>query len=385
MPADEAPMSAEEWAALDAIEATMAQPPGQTSPTDTNVGNLAALLRATAPRADEQYRRRLRAALITAATQRRIPAPRFSRRQLLAAGLTVATLGGAALGAPQARAALSAVLGGGSRTRTMTAPVVERGTRLPLDLTADPQYWVGPEQAQRAYFLTNIYRERWAQRQQLQRPPQAGAVVTLPNGAQLPIPVYLPDPFRWQGITATNQVNVPSEYITEKNGGGGGSGLPWERFPTYNNTIGTYLIGGDPNDHFIILQQFRVNPDEAIIVSIFQMLVPTTVPPMGSPKAPPAAGRYGERTTLGIIVEPARDDHIGIAVQTGPGTLHAITVAGTAAWQFGGIWTAEGQWLNDGTWRSLVWSRDGYLYCLSAETLTEAELLRVAASLPALP
>lgn len=385
MRADEASLTAEERATLDAIEAALAQPSDTASPSGTDVGNLAALLRRTAPHADERYRLRLRARVLAVATQRRAATPRFTRRQILAAGLTAATLGGAALAAPQARAAFAALLGGTPSTRALSAPVVERGTRLPLDLTANPHYWVGPEKAQRAYFLTHIYRERWAQRQQLQTPPQAGDIVALPNGSQLPIPAYLPDPFRWQGLTATNEVNVPFQYITEKNGGGGGSGLPWEKFPAYDNTIGTYLIGGDPHDHFIILQQFRVNPDEAIIVSTFQMVVPTVVPPQGSPKAQPSAGLYGERTTLGVIVEPARDDQVGITVQAGPGSLQATTVAGATAWQFGGVWTADGQWHDDGTWRSLVWSRDGYLYCLSAEQLTAAELRRVAESLPALP
>ena len=84
------------------------------------------------------------------------------------------------------------------------------------------------------------------------------------------------------------------------------------------------------------------------------------------------------------IVERARDDQVGISVQAGAGALQTTTVAGTAAWQFGGVWTADGRWHDDGTWRSLVWSRDGYLYCLSAEQLAAPELLRVAESLPAL-
>lgn len=384
MRADEA-LTTEERDTLDAIEAALVQPHGHASLVGTDVGNLAALLRESAPRADEQFRQRLRAELLTT-IERRTPARRFTRRQMLAAGLTAATLGGAVFAAPQARAALVALLNGRTPTRTLSAPVVERGTRLPLDLTASPSYWVGPENAQRVYFLTNIYRERWVQRQQLQAPLQAGDIVTLPNGAELPIPAYLPAPFRWQGITATNEVNVPFQYITEKNGGGGGDReLPWARFPPYDNKIGAYLIGGDPNDHFLILQQFRVNPNEAIIVSTFQVLVPTTVPPIGSPKVPPSAGLYGERTTLGVIVEPARDDQVGISIQAGAGALQPAAVAGATAWQFGGVWTADGQWHDDGTWRSLVWSRDGYLYCLSAEQLPAAELLRVAESLPALP
>jgi hypothetical protein len=113
-------------------------------------------------------------------------------------------------------------------------------------------------------------------------------------------------------------------------------------------TRDTYLIGGDPTDRFLILQQLRPDPQQGVIVSAFPIDVPAQTPPYAN--AP--AGFFGQRTALGLLVEPARDE-AGLTVQAGPNALHTTTEGGAAAWWFGSQWTDDGHWI------TLVWPRDG--------------------------
>lgn len=386
---DEQPLTAEEHAALIIIEAALAHPHTALDNTDTaDLAGLAALVQRSAPQADPAYRLHLRERVRAEAARHPAHSRLITRRRLLAAGLAAATIGGATLAAPQAHAALSSLLGLATPPLTTAPLVVERTTPLPLALAGSHPGWQGPDDAQREYYLGTIVRERWALDVRFgTRPePPAGSIVTLPGGRALPIPGYLPADFHWQGITVSDggpPNTIPYDYTGVGGGGtagGGGSGMPWERSLQYDHRVAVSLIGGDPTDRFLILQQLRPDPQHRVSVSAFLM----DVPPQALPSANAIPRSYGQRTVLGILVEPARDQ-AGLTVQAGPGALHTTTVGGTAAWWFGGQWDEGGQWVDDGHWLSVVWPRDGYIYCLAAQDVGLPEALRVAESLPPAP
>jgi len=387
---DEQPLTAEERDALIAIEAALARPPTATGTADAaDLTGLTGLVRRSAPQADPAYRLHLRERVRAEAARQRPPTRLFTRRRLLAAGLAAATVGGATLAAPHARAALSGLLGLAPPSLTTAPIVVERTTPLPFAMAGNHPGWQGPDDAQREFYLGTLIHERWTLDPRFGAGigPPAGSIVALPAGHSLPIPGYLPTDFRWQGITvsAGDAANtIPYPFLGQASGGaaggGGGSGLPWERPLQYDHRVAAYLIGGDPTDRFLILQQLRPDPQHRVIVSAFLMDAPPQMPP--DPNAQPRS--YGQRTVLGILVEPARDE-AGLAVQVGPNALHATTVSGAAAWWFGGQWDEGGQWIDDGHWISLVWPRDGDIYCLSGQDVGLTELLRVAESLPPAP
>jgi hypothetical protein len=385
---DDQTLTAEERAALVAIEDALARPPAATdAAAAADLAALTALVRRSAPQADPAYRLRLRARVRAEAARQRPPARLITRRRLLVAGLAAATVGGATLAAPHARAALGGLLGLAPPPPTTAPLAVERAMPLPFAVGGSRPGWQGPDNAQREYYLHTLLQERWALNARFgtRAAPPAGSIVALSGGRPLPIPGYLPADFEWQGIMVSDggpPNTIPYEYIGQGGGGGGGggSGLPWERPLRYDHRVAAYLIGGDPTDRFLILQQLRPDPQRGVIVSAFQM----DVPPQASPRANAPSGSSGQRTALVILVEPARD-YAGLAVQVGPNALHATTVGGATAWWFGGQWDATGQWIDDGRWISLVWSRDGDIYCLSGQDLGLTEVLRVAESLPPLP
>ncbi|MCZ7666891.1 MAG: DUF4367 domain-containing protein [Chloroflexi bacterium] len=46
------------------------------------------------------------------------------------------------------------------------------------------------------------------------------------------------------------------------------------------------------------------------------------------------------------------------------------------------MWNANGEWVPDKTWRSLVWEQGDHVYHLAGQDLSLEELLSIAASLP---
>ena len=384
---DEQPLTADERDALVTIEDALARPPAAMDAADTaELAGLAGLVRRSAPQADPAYRLHLRERVRAEAARQRPPTRLLTRRRLLAAGLAAASVGGATLAVPQARAALGGLLGLATPPLTTAPIVVERATPLPLTVGGSRPGWQGPDDAQREYYLRTLVRERWALNARFGAgaEPPAGSLVPLPGGRALPIPGYLPADFHWQGIMVSDggpPNTIPYEYVGQAGGGGGGgSGMPWERPLQYDQRVAVYLIGGDPSDRFLILRQLRPDPQRGVIVGAFQMDAPPQAPPYAN--APP--GFYGQRTVLGILVEPARDE-AGLAVQIGPNALHTTTMSGATASWFGGQWDEVGQWSDDGSWISLVWSRDGDIYYLSGQDVGLTDLLRVAESLPPAP
>ncbi len=383
------PPTPEDRAALAAIDATFAQPLAATHDHDdpTSLAGLATRLRRSAPQADTAYRLHLRARVLTEARQHLPPPGLITRRRLLAAALAATTIGSATLAAPRTRAALARSLGLNPPPPTIGPIVIERATPLPFNMLAGPHVWAGPDDAQREYHLLTISRERWTLYGHVaDQPPVPGTLLPLPGEHLLPIPGYLPAGFQWQGLSVTNEAPLPLRIPSAggTSGGGGGSGMPWEPPLRYDRRIAATLLGGDPADRLLLLQQLRPDTQNGITISTFQLDLPAQVPPPSPPGTPPPPGPYDARTVLGLLVEPARD-HVGLAVHVGPNALHSTTVGGAAAWWFGGQWDAVGRWTDDGTWLSLVWPRDGYIYRLSGQTLTLPELLRVAESLPPLP
>lgn len=389
---EERALTDRERAALATIEATLARAAPEAADPDGLAG-LCLLLRDGAPRADDAFRRRLRERVLAAAQRHRRGAParrerRFTRRQVLAASVAAATLGGGALAFPQTRTALAGWLGWSFD---------QRATPLPLVLQVNSGRWVGEQNAQYEYQLLTIQQERWELSRRYPAPgPAPGSGVNLPDGRLLPIPAYLPNGFRWQGIALTNEPNVPFQFrFAGSSGGGGGSGLPWERFPAYDRRLAAYVIGGDPEDRVLALTQLKRDGQPGLLIGIFQIDSPAQpVPPPGAgapagpgganptPTPPPAA--YVAQVVLGLIVQPARGG-TGLAVQVGPDAVRETTVGGSPAWWYGGTWTRDGQWVDDGTWTTVVWERDGFVYHLAAQRLDLADVLRVAESLPPAP
>ncbi len=384
---DEQPPTAEEHAALIIIEAALAHPRTALDNTATaDLAGLAALVQRSAPQADPAYRLHLRERVCAEAARHPAHSRLLTRRRLLAAGLAAAAIGGATIAAPQARAALNGLLGLATPPLTTAPLVVERTTPLPLALAGSHPGWQGPDDAQREFYLSTLIHERWTLDPRFGAGigPPAGSIVALPAGRSLPIPSYLPPDFRWQGITTAGgdaANTIPYPFLGQaSSGAGGGSGMPWERSLQYDHRVAVSLIGGDPTDRFLILQQLRPDPQHQVSVSAFLL----DVPPQALPSANAIPRSYGQRTVLGILVEPARDQ-AGLTVQAGPGALHTTTVGGTAAWWFGGQWDEGGQWVDDRHWLSVIWPRDGYIYCLAAQDVGLPEALRVAESLPPAP
>jgi hypothetical protein len=377
MATDERALTPEEQAALDTIEATLARPVTDTQDT-ASIAGIANLLRTSTPQAAANYRQNLRERVLAEAQRQHATARRFTRRRILAAGFAAAAVGGAVLVVPQTRAAVAEIVGWRAASRA---------TPLPIAMTGGQLGWVGPDDAQREFSLRTIAHERWTDLARFPAPePTPGNIVTLPGGRLLPVPGTLPAEFTWQGIIASDSSNpnsVPFMYRgqSELRGGGGGSGLPWERPLQYDRYVAVYLIGGDPTDRLLVLQQLKPDARGEVAISAFQMEVLPQIAPVLPPGVTAQSGIYGARTILGLLVEPARDK-AGLTVQAGPNALHSTIVAGAAAWWFSGEWAADGHWLDDGTWISVVWSRDGFIYCLSGQQLGLDELLRVAESLP---
>lgn len=392
---EERTLTDRERAALDTIEATPAQP--STDEAGTNeVAKFCAILRDSAPQPDDAYRRRLREQVLAVAPQRPTVAPlrrerRFTRRQVLAAGVAAATLSGAALAFPQTRIALAGWLGWS---------VDQRATPLPLVLEVDRGRWAGDQNARYEYQILAIQRERWAMSQRYPAPtPPPGSIVKLPDGRALPVPAYLPPGFGWQGIARPNESNPntgPFRFpFASLSGGGGGSGLPWERFPEYDRRVAAYLIGGDPADRVLALTQLKRDAQRGLLIGIFQIDAPAQPAPTPAAGAPASQGgtrptptpppsAHAAHVVLGLIVQPTGGSS-GLSIQTGGYATHDTAVGGTSAKWFSGTWTRDGQWVDDGTWLTVIWERGEFVYHLAGQRLDLAEVLRVAESLPQAP
>jgi hypothetical protein len=225
--------------------------------------------------------------------------------------------------------------------------------------------------------------------------PVQGDKVLLDSGHLLPIPAYLPDGFRWQGINGINDITPGPGGVGNAGGGARTGNFPWDRFPDHDNRVGAYLVGGDPADRFLILAQLRfdghpnLNLSSLLYDSADQPIPPGIVGPSPAPDAPPPTptpvlASYAAKITAIALLQPASGG-AAVTVRSGAATLHDTNVRGQPARWFNGIWAANGQWSDTDAWTTIVWEQNGLLYQLAGQQLPLDELIRVAESLPATP
>lgn len=282
---------------------------------------------------------------------------------------------------PSVRAQVAVWLGFGfERQETLPPLIVKVLDRAPWDMPGDSSFEM---------FTVEIPKERWASIQGAEFPtPEPGTRIPFPNGNALPVPSYLPEGYRWQGVTAMQGdlrvLGFPS--LGSQSGAGGGA-----RLPPYDRNVVNYLIGGDRANRLLLLAQFRGDLDRGLLFQAYHVVSPEKQPPTpveeATPDSPPGVvptptpgpSYYAAKTQVGLVIQPAEGQE-GLVFLVGPGALHETTVSERAAWWYQGTWNAAGQWVEDGT-ISLIWEQDDLTYQLTGQELALAELVRVAGSL----
>ena len=381
--------TAEDRAVLATIDALL-DGEGDESAGREPLADFGRLLRDSAPHAAEDFRLRLRGEVIDAAAAehaaRREPwwQRRLTRRQV-AAGIVGLGVGGAAVAVAKVGAFINsqAPASAGEGVRGWA---FDQSASLPVTLVSNGARWLGPSNALYEYTIFQVQQERWQNSERFSLPrPTPGAAIPLSDGRVLPIPAYLPTGFRWQGIAALQDPGVGSGPIGSTSGGGGGSNLPWARFPAYNRRMEAYLVGGDAADRFLILTQLRLDGHPGVGISSFQFEIPAqAVPPMGSATPTPPAPADAAKLAALLLAQPASSG-AAVTVRIGTQAVQETMVHGKAARWFHGVWAADGRWLDTDTWTTLVWEQGDLLYQLAGQQLSLAELIRVAESLPGLP
>jgi len=322
----------------------------------------------TIPQADDAFRQQLETRLIPITNQnkpRKIQAQYISReprkpqwsqrslRWLLTGGVAVLLLLGIILTVPQSRTVLAAWLGFSFAQQTSLQPiaveVLDHDWQSPLVNAKDGSFEV---------YSVEFPKKRWTLIEEAGfSTPKPGSRVILPNNSDFPIPDYLPTGYRWQDITTMqgNLMELGYPSLAARSGAGGGSPMP-----PYNLSV-DYLIGGDDVDRFLILTQLQGESQQGLMFQVF----------------------HAAETHFGLIVQPAEEEKAeGLVFLTGPNSLYETTVNLSPAWWYEGMWNANGEWVPDKTWRSLVWEQGDHVYHLAGQDLSLEELLSIAASLP---
>lgn len=281
---------------------------------------------------------------------------------------------------PSVRAQVAAWLGFGFEQQETLQPLIVR--------VLDRAPWE-PGDTSFEMFTIGIPKERWAQFEEAGfSTPEPGTWIPLPNDNALPVPGYLPEGYRWQGVTAMQGdlrvLGFPS--LGSQSGAGGGSLLP-----PYDSDVVDYLIGGDRANRLLLLAQFKGDLDRGLLFQAYHVVSPEKQPPTPIEDATsdsppgivltptPGPSYYAEKTQVGLVIQPAEGQE-GLVFLVGPGELHETMVGEIPARWYRGTWNAAGEWVEDGT-ISLIWKQDRLTYQLTGQELTLAELVRVAESL----
>lgn len=292
------------------------------------------------------------------------------------------------LAVPSVRAQVASWLGFGIEQREALPPLIGRVlNRAPWDVPDEQpfeMYTVGVPQARREWVAQALAQGLTA--------PAPGGWITFPDGTVLPVPEYLPEGYRWQGVAALHGAGPPAHG--DRNllwlGSGSAAGGGTEPLPPYDRGIAQYLIGGDPEDHLLLLARLRGDGGQGLLFQSYHVVSEGTRPadphvtraPSGGVRTPtPPASYYEPKVQVGLIVREAADQE-GLVFLVGQGELGEITVAGQAGIWYRGTWDASGRWVDGGV-INLVWQHGDVTYQLTGQGMELAELVRVAESLPA--
>ena len=394
---------------LEKVEEIVANGGGKEREADSLYG-FCAHLASTVPRADDAFRQQLEARLVAKLQQQEVRtgearppswfqhlAPNTSWfNKIFAGGLTIKK--GFALAAlaalviavstvafvPSVRAQVAAWLGFGFEQQETLPPLIVK--------VLDRAPWE-PGDASFEVITMGIPKERWTRLEEAGfSTPQPGTRIPLPNGNTLPVPDYLPEGYRWQGVAPMRHELMALGFcpVGSLSAAGGGSPLP-----PYNRDVVNYLIGGDRANRLLILAQFKGDLDQGLLFQAYHVTSPARQPPAPVedvtsdspqgivPTPTPGPSYYVAKTQVGLVIQQA-EGREGLVFLVGPGELHETTVGGRAAWWYQGTWNAAGEWVEGGT-INLIWEQDGLTYQLTGQELALAELVRIAESLPRAP
>ena len=393
---------------LEEIEEIVANGGGERCEADSLYG-FCAHLASTMPQADDAFRQHLEARLVARMQRQEAQvvearAPLWLQRlasnvsrfnQIFEGDLTMKK--GFALAAiaalviavstvafvPSVRAQVAAWLGFGFEQQEILPPLLVRVlARAP---------WDTPEGTSFEMFTIEIIQDRWAFVKRAEMNgfsiPDPGTQVHCPNGNILPVPAYLPEGYRWQGVALQSQrIKLVFLPLGSQSGAGGGPPL----LP-YDSDIVNYLIGGNRANQILLLAQFKGDLDPGLLFQAYHVVSPakqspasiedatSNSPPEIVPTPTPGASFYAAKTQVGLVIQPAEGQE-GLVFLVGPGELHETTVGETSAWWYQGTWNAVGEWVKDGT-ISLIWEQGGLTYQLTGQELTLGELVCIVKSL----
>jgi len=279
---------------------------------------------------------------------------------------------------PSVRAQVAAWLGFGFEQQETLRPLITK--------VLDRAPWE-PGDASFEMFTIEIPQERWTWFEGAGFSiPEPGTRISLPNGNALPVPGYLPEGYRWQGVAAMQGDLMALGFPPlRQSWAGGGSPLP-----PYDYVV-DYLIGGDRTNRLLLLAQFKGDLDQGLLFQAYHVVSPEKQPPTPVedamsdsppgivPTPTPAPLYYAAKTQVGLVIQPAEGQE-GLVFLVGPSELHETTVGETPALWYRGAWNAAGEWIEDET-INLIWEQDGLTYQLTGQELALAELVRIAKSL----
>ncbi|MDY7042452.1 MAG: hypothetical protein SVX38_16485, partial [Chloroflexota bacterium] len=282
---------------------------------------------------------------------------------------------------PSVRAQVAAWLGFGfEQQETLPPLIVKVLDRAPWDMPGDASFEM---------FTFEIPEERWARFEGAGfSTPQRGTRIPLPNGNTLPVPGYLPEGYRWQGVAPMQDALMALGFSPVARQSEAGGGYP---LPPYDPNVVNYLIGGNCANQLLLLAQFKGDLDPGLLFQAYHVISPAKQPPapvedvtsdspLGIVPTPtPGPSFYAAKTQVGLVIQPAEGQE-GLVFLVGPGELHETSVGGRAAWWYAGTWNAAGEWVEHGT-INLIWEQDGLTYQLTGQELALEELMHVAESL----
>ncbi|HPL29354.1 MAG TPA: hypothetical protein PLG21_14995 [Anaerolineae bacterium] len=310
--------------------------------------------------------------------------------------LVVAT--GAVIAMPAVRAQVAKWLGFGVEQQETLPPWIARVLgRAPWEMPPDKKWF--------EMYTIEFPQARWEAVAQAEAQglavPEPGSRISLADGSALPIPGYLPEGYRWQGVTClqsdTQKAVAPSLghqgsllSLGSRSATGGSPADSHNPHPPYDANVSNYLIGGDRADHLLMLAQFEGDAPEEVLFQAYHVVAPDRQPANGAAAAAvpsdsaltptPVASYYQAKIQVGVVVRPATDQK-RLVFLVGPCELHETTVGGVQGLWYRGTWNAAGQWVDDRT-TSLIWQHEGLTYQLTGQEVTLADLVRIAESMP---
>jgi hypothetical protein len=231
---------------------------------------------------------------------------------------------------------------------------------LPLVINAVKHDWQSPltgsENVGYEIYLIEHPKERWKLiNKEGFNAPVPGSLIILPDGNSFPIPKDLPERFVWQDLIVmegdVRQLGFPS--LASKSWAGEGPALP-----PYQLSV-NHLIGGDPADRLLILTQIQASPNQGLTFHLF----------------------HAGETKFGLVIQSVKEKK-GPLFLVGDGELSETIIGDIEAWWYLGTWNAHGEWRSDTEWGNLVWEREGDIFHLAGQSLTQEQLITIALSLP---